>query len=629
LWNENLNLVDCNDAAVKLYGFTDKKVYLENFYNLMPECQPDGQNSAEKARATVKKTFAEGNCAVEWFHRLLDGTPLPSKVILARFKYKDGYIVASYTIDMREYNRILNELETALFEAQEANRAKSTFLSRMSHEMRTPMNAIIGMTTIGKNAHAIDEKDYALNKIEDASVHLLGVINDVLDMAKIEANKMELAPVEYNFEKMLQKAVNVINFRVEERRQKLSVNVGGSVPCFVVGDDQRLAQVITNLLSNAVKFTPEYGEISLSVSLIGETDGICELRIEVADSGIGISSKQQERLFQAFEQADSGTSRKYGGTGLGLAITKNIVELMGGRIWVESELGKGARFAFTVKAQRGQKNPRSLLGPGVNWENVRILAVDDMPETRLQFQEVFGQLGIMCDTAADGLEAWNIIQERGKYDIYFIDWRMPGMDGVELTGRIKSSAEGKSSVVIMITAMDWELIKNEAFKAGVDKYLLKPLFSSVIIDCVNECLNAAIIQDDNAGLADGEFEGKRLLLAEDIEINREIFTALMENSGLIIDCAQNGKEALDMIEAAPGKYDMVFMDVQMPGMDGLEATRRIRALSAPQSAGLPIIAMTANVFKDDVEACLAAGMNDHIGKPLDMNTVLKKLRAFL
>jgi signal transduction histidine kinase len=445
---------------------------------------------------------------VEWVHSMPDGKPLPVELTMLRINMGDRYVGLGYIYDMREQIRLKMEIETALVKTQEASRAKSNFLSIMSHEMRTPMNAIIGMTAIGKKSNNIDEKNRALNKIGDASAHLLGVINDVLDMAKIEANKLELTLVEFNFEKMLQRVATVINFRVDEKQQQLAINIDPNIPNFLIGDDQHLAQVITNLLSNAVKFTPEGGEIRLDASLLGETDGCCELRIEVADNGIGIAPEHHEKLFGMFEQAESGISREYGGTGLGLVISKNIVELMGCEIWVESELGKGTRLAFTIKVRRGTVDSRSRLSPGVN--------LDD-------------------------------------------------------------------------SAMD----------------------------------------DDKTEYAHVGFEGKRLLLAEDVEINREILILLLEDTGIIIDCVENGLEALNMVAENPGKYDIVFMDVQMPQMDGREATRRIRALSTPESAGLPIIAMTANVFKEDVEACLAAGMDGHIGKPIDIEKVMEVLYKYL
>ena len=520
-------------------------------------------------------------------------------------------------------------LKSALAQANEASKAKSNFLSSMSHEMRTPMNAIIGMTAIGKKAKDLEGKDYALNKIGVASSHLLGVISDILDMSKIEANKLELTPVEFNFDRMLQKVVAVVNSRVEEKAQVLSVNIDKRIPRFIFADEQRLAQVLMNLMSNAVKFTPEGGNIHLEASLTGKSGESCELCISVADSGIGISPEQQERLFMAFEQAESGTNRKYGGTGLGLVISKNIVELMGGRIWIESELGRGARFIFTIKVTRGQKNPHSLLAPDVNWNTVRVLAVDDMPEVREQFQNTLNQFSIGCDVASDGLEACCTIEQRGGYDIYFIDWIMPNMNGIELTRHIKSRSGKRPSVVIMITAMDWEQIKDEAAAAGVDKHLLKPLFTSTIIDCINECLGTVPVLGEEAEYVEGEFAGKRLLLAEDVEINREIFMSLLAGTGIIVECAENGCEALEMVKSSGGKYDIVFMDVQMPKMDGYETTRAIRALPFMQNVNLPIIAMTANVFKSDIENSMAAGMDDHLGKPIDFDKVLEVLRKYL
>jgi len=390
-------------------------------------------------------------------------------------------------------------LQSSLEQVVEASKAKSDFLSNMSHEMRTPMNAIIGMTSIGKKAKDTDEKNHALCKIEEASSHLLGVINDVLDMSKIEANKLELASVTFDFQRMLQKVITVIRFRLDEKKQILSVNIDPQIPHFVIGDDQRIAQVITNLMSNAVKFTPVGGRISLEASVVGMIDGICELCVEVSDSGIGISPDKREKIFEAFEQAESGTSRVYGGTGLGLVISKRIVELMDGKIWVESELGKGSKFIFTAHLHHS----------------------------------------------------------------------------------------------------------------------------------LNDCLCAADEQNNHVNSMDSRFAGKKMLLAEDIEINREILLSVLEDTGIEIDCAANGQEALDMITANPQRYDIVFMDVQMPTMDGYEATRAIRSLPVIQDTKLPIIAMTANVFKSDIENCLAAGMDDHLGKPLDINRVLEVLRKYL
>jgi signal transduction histidine kinase len=421
--------------------------------------------------------------------------------ILAAF-IAANFIVIPF-IKIQDQNVRLAELRKT---AENASRAKSDFLSNMSHEMRTPMNAIIGMTSIAKSSDKIERKDYCLAKIEDASTHLLGVINDILDMSKIEANKFELNPVEFSFDKMLQKTINVISFRVDQKQQILRVRLDKNIPPFLIGDDQRIIQVIVNLLSNAVKFTPEKGSIQLTAKLLEEQNGnpepgICTIAVSVTDSGIGISEEQQAKLFNSFTQAESTTSRKFGGTGLGLAISKRIVEMMNGKIWMESELGKGSTFSFTIEA---------------------------------------------------------------------------------------AGVSGK--------APDPELSR--------------------------------LAQDEAAHNDRGCFRGFHILIAEDVEINQEIIMTLLEPTALSIDCANNGAEAVKMFAANPDKYAMIFMDVQMPEMDGFEATRAIRTIEAGLRH-IPIVAMTANVFKEDVERCLASGMNDHVGKPVDISEVMKKLRQYL
>jgi signal transduction histidine kinase/DNA-binding response OmpR family regulator len=519
--------------------------------------------------------------------------------------------------------------------ADEASRAKTDFLANMSHEIRTPMNAIIGMTSIAMASDDLGRKNYCLGKIDNASTHLLGVINDILDMSKIEAGKLELSLAEFDFEKTLQKVVNVVNFRVDEKHQDFTVRLDKDIPRTLISDDQRLVQVITNLLSNSVKFTPENGAIRLGAKLLSEEGGICEIQIDVTDNGIGLTENQMAGLFTPFQQADSSISRKFGGTGLGLAISKRIVEMMGGRIWVESEEGKGAKFCFTIRAQRGS-NPASARGSlpkrGKGWESVRILAVDDDQDVLGYFSEIAARIGFKCDMAQDGQSALEMISERGPYDIYFIDWKMPEMDGMELSRRINDGASAGRAVVMMSSA-ELGVTQDEIKSAGISKFLPKPIFPSNIADCISECLDAGESQaPDIAEEAEMPcFEGFNIILAEDVEINKEIVLTFLEPTRLTVDCAENGIEAVRLYSENPGRYGMIFMDVQMPGMDGYEATRRIRALESAALGGrqVPIIAMTANVFRDDVEKCLAAGMNGHIGKPIDFQDVLAKLNEHL
>ncbi len=392
----------------------------------------------------------------------------------------------------------VTDLKRSREEALAASKAKSAFLSNMSHEIRTPMNAIIGMTSIGKQEKDIVRKDYAFERIENASTHLLGVINDILDISKIESGKMELSPIVFGFTRMLDRVLSVITLKMQDKRQHFSVTIDPEIPKILFGDDQRLAQVIANILSNAVKFTPEEGAITFAATVLSLQRDACVIQMSVKDSGIGMSEQEQSKLFNIFQQAQAGTARKYGGSGLGLAISKRRLEVMGGEIRVESEPGKGSSFFFTA---------------------------------------TFG------------------IPESGE---------------------------------------------------------------------------AAIASKGESGPEDDfDFSGKVILLADDVDINLEIALALLAPTNITIDTAKNGREAVDAFVANPERYDLILMDVQMPDMDGLQATTTIRGLDVPRAATIPVIAMTANVFREDIQQCLDAGMNDHLGKPIVMQDVLRILARHL
>jgi len=529
-------------------------------------------------------------------------------------------------------NDMTQELAATLTEAQAANRAKSEFLSNMSHEIRTPLNAVIGMTSIGIASADHDRRQYCFNKIRNASSHLLGVVNDILDMSKIEAGKFELSHSVFNFEKMLQRVVDVVNFRVEEKQQIFKLQIDKAIPDTLIGDDQRLAQVIANLLGNAIKFTPENGEIRLAANLLNNEKDFCRIQVDIFDTGIGISEEQQDRLFQSFQQAESGTSRKFGGTGLGLVISKNIVKMMGGEIWVKSELGKGSVFSFTIKTGKAnEKHDGISYADNDKIKDLRILTVDDEQEELKYFADMASRAGAACDTAAAGEDAVSLIEKGSMYNIYFIDYKMPGMSGIELARRIRENNAENAFIVLISSFIKLNTAKREAVSAGVDKVISKPILPSVFIDIVNEYTGieaSTIVSKENIEETDC-FENCYILLVDDVEINREIALALFEPTMLQADCAVNGIEAVRMFSENPDKYDLIFMDIQMPEMDGYEATRQIRAMNTQKSKDIPIVAMTANVFREDIEKCMEAGMNNHVGKPFDMDVIIKILRNYL
>lgn len=514
-------------------------------------------------------------------------------------------------------------------EAERLSQTKSDFLSMMSHEIRTPMNAVIGMTAIAKKSDSMEKIKSCLDRVDDASEHLLGVINDILDMSKIESGKFELSETDFVLEHMLNRLVNVNQVRFEQKHQDFSIVVDPGVPVAIIADQQRLSQVITNLLSNAAKFTPNEGKINLTIKLAEETQDEALLLFEVRDEGIGMTSEQQSRLFQAFEQGDNSITRRFGGTGLGLAISKNIVERMGGSIHVESAPGKGSDFIFSIRVKKGSSTRSSHLSPRVNWQEVRLLAEDSSEYVRQYFHTITRSLGIRCDTASSVEEALRLMEDR-EYQIVFVGQPAHGTDGLEQVGRIRE--KHREQILVLMNAGEGDdRLEAEANSLGIRHFIEKPLLPSPLVDCINQCLNECGGQvpqlPDEQDKETDIFLGCRMLLVEDIEINREIMKAILEETGIEITEAENGQAACDLFEQNEGKFDMILMDVHMPVMDGYEATRRIRSREhASGTVSVPVLAMTADVMQEDIRKCLEAGMNGHIGKPVNSAELMLKLK---
>ena len=532
--------------------------------------------------------------------------------------------------DRSEERKLQNALSSSLEIAKNANAAKSNFLANMSHDIRTPMNAIVGYSTLLiKDA---DDKNKVIEigkKITYSSQHLLSLINDVLDMSKIESGRTSLNSDKVDVSEVINNISEIVQVQTKSKKQSFEIKTKGNIPPYIYADKLRLTQILLNLLSNAVKYTEKNGTISLVVEGYGNNGQTCHLRFIVSDNGQGMSSEFIEKIFEPFSRETNSMTNKIQGTGLGMSITKSIIDLMGGTIDIQSELGKGSVFTvdliFSVPLDENDDNFFA------DHEITRVLVGDDEIDVTENIQSILSDAGLECDAAIGGLEsvdkATRAYEDNNSYDVIILDWKMPDMDGVECVRRIRKEI-GKDVPIFVLSSYDVSEIEDEAKKAGVDLFLPKPFFLSNFQRVLDTYYQNKANTEEEGNNSD-DFSGVKILVAEDNEINAEIITELLDSIGIKCVIAEDGLEALRVFtEESPDEFDMIFMDIQMPIMDGYESARRIRASNNTRAKSIPIIAMTANAFEDDVKASMASGMNAHISKPIDFERLKSIIKSF-
>ncbi len=614
---------------IREYGdlYVDEE-YRENFRSFS---NPDNIRAALATRDIIAYRYLARRDGTDYYEMLrMAGVRHP--------KDRDDNIVHAIGLgftdidaEMRESlakNRALSE---ALKAAEEANIAKTAFLSNMSHEIRTPMNAIIGLDSLALQNEAIpsETREY-LEKIGESAHHLLGLINDILDMSRIESGRLVIRKEEFSFRNMLEQINTMVMSQCEEKGLNYECRVIGGVSDFYIGDDMKLKQVLINILSNAIKFTDAPGGVMLTVERINVFGDHSTIKFCIKDTGIGMDKEFIPKIFDAFTQEDSSRNNKYGSTGLGMAITKNIVELMNGTISVESEKGVGTEFTVIITLNNSNRQ-----GPAtyvIDPKDMRILVVDDEEIAAEHARIVLDEAGIKADTCYDGQTAMNMLEvqhaKHEPYNLVLLDWKMPEMDGVELAREIRKRYD-KETTVIILTSFNWDEIMEEAVHSGVDSFLAKPLFASNVLDEFERIArknNMSLFREKNRA----DLKGRHILMAEDVVVNAEIMKQIILSKEAEIDHAENGKIVLNMFEESTvGYYDAILMDVRMPEMDGLEATAAIRSLDRLDAKTIPIIALTANAFDEDVQRSLQVGMDAHLSKPVDPEHLYQTLEELI
>lgn len=547
-------------------------------------------------------------------------------IVIYAYKLRNEYLIND---ELKRQQKILQD---ALLVAQKANDAKRDFLSRMSHEIRTPMNAIIGMSAVAFN-YLDDKKRTAdcLSKITFSSKHLLMMLNDVLDMSKIENGKLNIRQELFDLKNLVTSLADINYGLATAKGLAFEIVISGFKDELLLGDSMRVNQILLNLLSNAIKFTPKGGSVRLEIRMLRSASDKIWLRFIVKDSGIGMKKEFLEHLYEPFEQADNGIARKYGGTGLGMAITKNLVAIMDGTIEVESQEGAGTTFMVDLPFGVSKVDKKTA----AEMEEMRVLVVDDDNDTCEHAAVLLKGMGVNVDWALNGFEAIEKVrsacEDDGRcYDVCFIDWCMPELDGIETARRMRRYV-GPDVLIIIISAYDWSGIEEQAKAAGVNAFIAKPFFASNLYNTLLTVSRKPELGFSAVGNKETyDFGGKKVLLVEDNELNMEIASELLKFVNLQVEHAENGKVAVDIFRNSKEKeYALIFMDIQMPLMNGYDAARCIRSSEHPAAGTIPIIAMTANAFNDDVQAAFDAGMNGHLAKPIDVEVLYKTIARYI